>query len=319
MKINDLQNLLNIRQACKILSVHPDTLRRWERDGKLTSIRIGPRKDRRYRIADIYGLIDQTTSKTQKIKSKDVYKGIDTWEVKKAIEKAECILFDLSDTLMLPFPSRGDIIANVAYAHGFNLSPEILEKNYHKLYDDWEKEKLFSDFSITSSEKVREKLFTKLNADVMLSAGIPEDKKQEALRIGKKVYLTVTGDSSNWRTFPDVIPFLKSLPTKKKLLAIVDNWNRHLHGFVKKSELNPFFKFVISGGELEIRKPEKEIFEIALRKAKVKSDEAVYIGNRYIDDVLGPKKAGIRPIIFDYKRKYIDERFLKFYTYKNLI
>ena len=40
--------LLTIKQASELLSVHPDTLRNWERKGYIKPIRIGARKDRRY-------------------------------------------------------------------------------------------------------------------------------------------------------------------------------------------------------------------------------------------------------------------------------
>ena len=40
--------LLTIAQASKMLNVHPNTLRNWEKEGKLKALRIGSRRDRRY-------------------------------------------------------------------------------------------------------------------------------------------------------------------------------------------------------------------------------------------------------------------------------
>ena len=48
-----IQNLLKIREAAQILSVNPETLRRWDRSGKLKAIIISQRGDRRYRQEDI--------------------------------------------------------------------------------------------------------------------------------------------------------------------------------------------------------------------------------------------------------------------------
>lgn len=45
--------LLKIREAAEILSVNPETLRRWDRSGKLKAIIISKRGDRRYRVKDI--------------------------------------------------------------------------------------------------------------------------------------------------------------------------------------------------------------------------------------------------------------------------
>ncbi|MDQ2994807.1 MAG: MerR family transcriptional regulator [Pseudomonadota bacterium] len=45
--------LLNIQQVASILNVIPWTLRQWDKKGKLQAIRIGARKDRRYKKEDI--------------------------------------------------------------------------------------------------------------------------------------------------------------------------------------------------------------------------------------------------------------------------
>ena len=49
--------LLGIREAAEMLSVNPETLRRWDRAGKLKAIIISNRGDRRYREEDIIKLI----------------------------------------------------------------------------------------------------------------------------------------------------------------------------------------------------------------------------------------------------------------------
>jgi len=48
-----ISKLLKIREAAEILSVNPETLRRWDRSGKLKAIIISKRGDRRYRRDDI--------------------------------------------------------------------------------------------------------------------------------------------------------------------------------------------------------------------------------------------------------------------------
>ena len=46
----DMPELLTIREAAKLINVHPNTLRNWEREGKVSAIRLGSRRDRRYCI-----------------------------------------------------------------------------------------------------------------------------------------------------------------------------------------------------------------------------------------------------------------------------
>jgi len=56
-KNTTLPKLLTIRQAAEILNVHVETLRRWDKSGKLKATRINERGDRRYRPEDIEKLI----------------------------------------------------------------------------------------------------------------------------------------------------------------------------------------------------------------------------------------------------------------------
>lgn len=46
--ISEIPELLTIREAARMINVHPNTLRNWEREGKLQAVRIGTRRDRRY-------------------------------------------------------------------------------------------------------------------------------------------------------------------------------------------------------------------------------------------------------------------------------
>jgi len=50
---DELPKLLTIRQAAEVLNVHVETLRRWDKSGKLKAIIINKRGDRRYDPKDI--------------------------------------------------------------------------------------------------------------------------------------------------------------------------------------------------------------------------------------------------------------------------
>lgn len=48
-----MEKLLKLKEAAEILSVHPNTLRLWDRKGILVAVRIGEKKIRRYSLEDI--------------------------------------------------------------------------------------------------------------------------------------------------------------------------------------------------------------------------------------------------------------------------
>ena len=56
----DVAELVTLRQAAELIKVHPNTLRNWERSGKILAVRIGARRDRRFHkktLQDICGKV----------------------------------------------------------------------------------------------------------------------------------------------------------------------------------------------------------------------------------------------------------------------
>jgi len=54
-----MEQLLTLAETAKILKVHPNTLRIWDKKGILKAVRIGIKKVRRYRQADIQAFMDK--------------------------------------------------------------------------------------------------------------------------------------------------------------------------------------------------------------------------------------------------------------------
>lgn len=51
--------LLRIKEVAELLGVNPETLRRWDKEGKLPAIIVSKRGDRRYKLEDIKRFIDK--------------------------------------------------------------------------------------------------------------------------------------------------------------------------------------------------------------------------------------------------------------------
>lgn len=55
----ELPELITLREAAELLNCHMNTLRNWDRTGVLKAVRIGQRKDRRYKKMDIINLVNR--------------------------------------------------------------------------------------------------------------------------------------------------------------------------------------------------------------------------------------------------------------------
>ena len=52
--------MLTVREASQVLSVHPNTLRKWSDRGMIPSYRIGNRRDRRFVMSDLVDFMERS-------------------------------------------------------------------------------------------------------------------------------------------------------------------------------------------------------------------------------------------------------------------
>jgi len=57
LSLNDLPDLLTVKEVAELLRVSPLTIKRWGKRGKLPAIRINSRGDRRYRKEQVLWLL----------------------------------------------------------------------------------------------------------------------------------------------------------------------------------------------------------------------------------------------------------------------
>lgn len=55
---SDLPEYLTLPEVVKILKVHPNTLRNWDKDGTLKAIRIGKPNIRRWKKSDVLNYLE---------------------------------------------------------------------------------------------------------------------------------------------------------------------------------------------------------------------------------------------------------------------
>jgi len=64
-------------------------------------------------------------------------------------------------------------------------------------------------------------------------------------------------------------------------------------------ELRHHFDFTLAGGEVQSFKPERGIFDEGLRRAGTSASETMYVGDNYFADVVGSRRAGLWPVLYD--------------------
>lgn len=95
--------------------------------------------------------------------------------------------------------------------------------------------------------------------------------------------------------YPNVKEILYLLSQKYKL-GIIANQGVGLKERLTSFEILDYFSLIVSSADVNIKKPDPEIFKFALEKANINASSAVYIGDRVDNDIIPAKQLGMKAI-----------------------
>ena len=199
------------------------------------------------------------------------------------------VFFDLYGTLLVfdDFDGADNIWVNAFYnliGKKNNLSPDIVQQICKEILEvDLERD---SSNGLTTYETKIKKGFNKFKID------IPKDELRNLANETAAMWQV------NIRLADDALFVLNEIK-KDKTVALITNFDHSLHirKVLAEVGLDDIFDFVVISDEAGCKKPEPEIFKLALQKTNLKPDEVIYIGDNIYDDIEGAFSAGIKPIL----------------------
>lgn len=99
---------------------------------------------------------------------------------------------------------------------------------------------------------------------------------------------------------------LKELAARDIAVGIISNSDGRLESRLDEMGLLEQFDFAIDSAIVGISKPDRRIFEDALKRSSLAPEEAIYVGDYYEVDVRGARAAGLLPVLFDPVGAYKD-------------
>jgi len=94
----------------------------------------------------------------------------------------------------------------------------------------------------------------------------------------------------------DILNFLRSIRGSHKTGLISNAWS-DLRDYLVREKLIDAFDHIIISSEVGVAKPEAGIFQMALKQAGVRPDEAVFVDDFYVN-IEGCEKVGMKGIHF---------------------
>jgi putative hydrolase of the HAD superfamily len=191
------------------------------------------------------------------------------------LQEIRAITFDVGGTLLKPWPSVGDVYAEVAARHGRLLQPAALNQRFHRA---WRARKQFQHSRDEWAALVDETF-----------AGLLERPPSETFF--PELYDRFA-EPEAWRIFDDVEPALDALAACGFTLGIISNWDERLRPLLAKFDLTKYFDAIIVSCEVGFPKPSPVIFEHASKKMGVAPGCILHVGDSDEHDAQGALGAG---------------------------
>ena len=99
--------------------------------------------------------------------------------------------------------------------------------------------------------------------------------------------------SVSWEPYSWTIPTLHILKSHGFDIGLISNWDLGCRTILSQTKLEALLDPIVISSEVQIEKPDKRIFALALGKKDWKHEECLYVGDNYYDDARGAAQVGM--------------------------
>ncbi len=100
---------------------------------------------------------------------------------------------------------------------------------------------------------------------------------------------------------PDMADVLKELRSKFKLVLLTNTDNFALKYVKYRYGIENYFDFIVASCEVGLAKPDREIFQLALRRLNLDPQETCICGANIKNDIVVPREIGMKTVLLDLK------------------
>lgn len=206
------------------------------------------------------------------------------------------ILYDAGHTLVRPRPDFDEVWDFLAHQLGADIAaerrtafPDVASFFYARLGED--------GLGSYASDAAARSFWSEYYAHALRGA-VPDLPRDELISAGNALY-DWYAEPAQWQPFPEVVEALERAHARRLIQGVVSDWGSDLLPILHAHEITRLMDFVVASAVVGSSKPHREIFLHALGRAGVRAEEAVYVGDSYLADVLGSRGAGLHPVLID--------------------
>ncbi|MEW6284892.1 MAG: HAD-IA family hydrolase [Chloroflexota bacterium] len=210
--------------------------------------------------------------------------------------RIKAVFFDLDGTLRHSVPEGAQVFDEYLISLGYSLHEEDRRRALRWEYLYWANSPDLRDDLLAHSAD-SENFWVEYTRRRLVAVGLsPAAAKELAPQVSAHM-----GEMYKPQSIVpvDVQRLLPALKEAGYILAVISNRDEPFHELLASHNLSEYFHFSLAAGEVKIYKPEPGVFHHALERANVSAQETVYVGDNYFADVVGSRRAGLHPVLYD--------------------
>jgi putative hydrolase of the HAD superfamily len=207
--------------------------------------------------------------------------------------RTKAIFFDAAGTLIKPARRVGESYAAVAGKYGLEVAPAELANRFRSCFDASPPLAFpgAGDARLAALERAWWK-------DLVLRVFEPWRPFERFDDYFSELFEYFAG-SEAWALYPEVLETLTALKQRGLILDVISNFDSRLIRILAGLGASHWFDQIFVSTRVGYAKPDRRIFEAALREHGIAPQEAVHVGDSWINDVRGARDAGLHAVFVD--------------------
>jgi putative hydrolase of the HAD superfamily len=207
--------------------------------------------------------------------------------------RLRAVLFDAVGTLIRLREPVGETYARFAAEHGARIPAGRLEEAFARCLAA-APPMVFPGEPLVRAEALERAWWRRLVDDTFRAAdGAAPPRDFDALFAG--LWQHYAGAAA-WELAPGARDALLALRGRGLATGIVSNFDQRLRPVLRALAIHHLFHAIVLPAEIGAAKPDRAIFDAALKRLGLAGEQVAYVGDRAAEDVMGSRAAGLRPI-----------------------
>lgn len=208
----------------------------------------------------------------------------------------KAVFFDAAGTLMKPARSVGESYASIAGRHGKEVTPGDVMARFRECFETAPR-LAFPGAAADAIENLERQWWKNLVSQVFAPWGRFENFDAYFAEL-----FEYFADPAAWELYPEVPQTLAALKQRGLITDVISNFDSRLIRILDGLGTGAQFGNVFVSSRIGYAKPDRRIFDAALRHHGLAAAEALHVGDSEIHDLDGARQAGLKGVLIERRK-----------------